>query len=277
MKIIHFLDRDGERRYGRQTDHGIAPFSGATGKDFDTLAAMVMSGQSPETAAQMPLESVRLLPSMPPTGRVICIGLNYADHAAEGGHAHPEYPAVFQRGWHSLVGAGQPLVKASVSDLFDYEAELAVIIGKTATKVCVEEALSYVLGYACFNDGSFRDYQKKSAQWTMGKNFDRSGALGPAIVTTDELPEGPQSLDVLMRVNGTTLQQGRTSDMIFTVAKLIATLTEVMTLSPGDVIATGTPAGVGFARKPPVWLREGDFCEVEIPGVGLLSNKIISA
>jgi acylpyruvate hydrolase len=166
-------------------------------------------------------------------------------------------------------------VRPLCSDKFDYEAELAIVIGKPARGVREAEALSCVFGYSCFNDGSIRDYQRKSTQWTMGKNFDGTGPFGPDIVTADELPKGAVGLRVVSRLNGQTMQNGNTADMIFPVARTVALMSEVMTLEPGDVIITGTPAGVGYARKPPVFLRPGDVCEIE--GLGTLSNPVVSA
>ena len=177
----------------------------------------------------------------------------------------------------SLVAHGEPLVRPLASDKLDWEAELAVVIGRTARHVQATRALDHVAGYACFNDGSVRNYQRKSTQWTMGKNFDLTGAFGPEIVTADELPAGAAGLRIVSRVNGTVMQDGNTGDMIFDVPALIETLSEVMTLEPGDVIATGTPAGVGYARTPPVFLKAGDVCEVEIEGVGTISNPIEDA
>jgi 2-keto-4-pentenoate hydratase/2-oxohepta-3-ene-1,7-dioic acid hydratase in catechol pathway len=204
---------------------------------------------------------------------VVCIGLNYRAHAKEGGNPIPDYPAAFLRGATSLVGPGADIFYPQCSDKLDYEAELAVIIGKSATDVGVN-ALDYVAGYTCFNDGSVRDYQRKSSQWTLGKNFDRTGGFGPEIVTPDELPAGAKGLRIVARLNGQTMQESNTSDMIFDVSTLIATLSEAMTLEPGDVIATGTPSGVGYARTPPVFLRVGDRIEVEIERIGILANTV---
>src|ERR1700730_18070995 len=214
---------------------------------------------------------------VPEPDKIICIGLNYVDHAKEGGNPIPDYPAVFLRTKSSLVAHGQPLVRPTCSDKFDYEAELAIVIGKRARNVTEANALSYVFGNSCFNDGSIRDYQRKSTQWAMGKNFDGAGPLGPDIVTADELAAGATGLRVVSRLNGETMQNGNTSDMIFSVARTIALVSEVMTLEPGDVIITGTPAGVGYARKPPVFMRPGDVCEVEIEKIGILSNPVVSA
>jgi 2-keto-4-pentenoate hydratase/2-oxohepta-3-ene-1,7-dioic acid hydratase in catechol pathway len=214
---------------------------------------------------------------MPEPDKIVCIGLNYVDHAKEGGNPIPDYPAVFMRTKSSLVAHGQPLVRPTCSDKFDYEAELAIVIGKRARNVTEANALSHVFGYSCFNDGSIRDYQRKATQWTMGKNFDGTGPFGPDIVTADELPAGAAGLRVVSRLNGETMQNGNTSDMIFSVARTIALISEVMTLEPGDVIITGTPAGVGYARKPPVFMRPGDVCEIEVEGIGILRNPVVSA
>ena len=219
------------------------------------------------------LSEVTLLAPVPRPGKVICIGLNYRDHAAEGGFTIPDYPAVFLRGSTSLVGPGGPIILPQCSDKLDFEAELGVVIGKTATNVR-EAPLNYVAGYCCFNDGSIRDYQRKSTQWTAGKNFDMTGAFSADLVTPDELPPGAAGLKIISRVNGEIMQDGDTGDLIFDVASLVTFLSEAMTLEPGDVIATGTPAGVGYARKPPVFLREGDQVEIEIERIGKATNPI---
>ena len=237
---------------------------------FADLGAARASGASDTLDA----EEVTLLPPVPRPGKVICIGLNYVDHAKEGGNPIPDYPAVFLRALTSVVGPGAPIVRPPCSDKLDFEAELAVVIGRPASRVSERDALSHVAGYTCFNDGSVRDYQRKSTQWTMGKNFDATGALGPEVVTPDELPEGARGLRVVSRLNGQTMQDGNTADMIFSIPRLIEILSEVMTLEPGDVIATGTPAGVGYARKPPVFMRPGDVCEIDIEGIGTLRNPI---
>ncbi|HEX8164594.1 MAG TPA: fumarylacetoacetate hydrolase family protein [Beijerinckiaceae bacterium] len=237
---------------------------------FADLGSVRASGDSDT----LDVEEVTLLPPVPRPGKVICIGLNYVDHAKEGGNPIPDYPAVFLRAMTSIVGPGVPIVRPPCSDKFDFEAELAVVIGRPASRVSERDTLSHVAGYTCFNDGSIRDYQRKSTQWTMGKNFDASGALGPEVVTPDELPEGARGLRVASRLNGETMQDGNTADMIFSIPRLIEILSEVMTLEPGDVIATGTPAGVGYARKPPVFMRPGDVCEIDIEGIGTLRNTI---
>jgi 2-keto-4-pentenoate hydratase/2-oxohepta-3-ene-1,7-dioic acid hydratase in catechol pathway len=213
---------------------------------------------------------------VPEPGKVICLGLNYYDHAKEGGREKPVYPWFFYRGASSLIAHGDAGLLPRVSEKFDYEAELAVVIGRRGKHVSQDDALKLVFGYSCFNDMSVRDYQKKTPQWTIGKNFDGTGALGPMLVTDDELPAGAAGLRIQGRLNGQVMQDASTTDMIWGVAETIALLTECMTLEPGDVIAMGTPAGVGQSRTPPVWMKEGDRFEVEIEGIGLLVNQIVN-
>jgi 2-keto-4-pentenoate hydratase/2-oxohepta-3-ene-1,7-dioic acid hydratase in catechol pathway len=207
-------------------------------------------------------------------GKIICMGLNYADHAKEGGHARPDYPSFFMRGPSSLTAHQTPLIRPKVSTKLDYEAELAFVIGKRARHCTLENALEHVAGYSIFNDGSVRDYQRKSTQWTIGKNFDQTGAFGPWLVTPDELPVGASGLQIQSRLNGQVMQNANTKDFLWGVAETIVLITECMTLEPGDVVITGTPAGVGYARTPPVFMKPGDICEVEIERIGILSNTI---
>tara|TARA_R100000935_G_C2840985_1_gene170969 strand:+ start:8015 stop:8869 length:855 start_codon:yes stop_codon:yes gene_type:complete len=221
------------------------------------------------------LDEVELLPPIPAPDKIICIGLNYRDHAEESGFEIPAYPTVFSRYANSLVAHGAPLVRPNASDMLDYEAELAVIIGKSGRHISKDKALEHVAGYSVFNDGSVRDFQMKSPQWTMGKTFDATGGFGPELVTPEELPEGCNGLKLTMQVNGEVLQSASTNDFIFDVATLISTLSEAMTLTPGDVIVTGTPGGVGALRKPPIWLKPGDECVVEIEKIGKLVNPVI--
>lgn len=216
----------------------------------------------------------KYLPLIPHPGQIICMGLNYADHAAEGGHSRPEYPSFFMRGPNSLIGHGQPIVRPKASPNLDYEAELAVVIGKRAKHLTKANALDCVAGYTCFNDGSIRDYQRKTGQWTIGKNFDKTGAFGPWLVTPDELPAGAAGLRIQSRLNGKIMQDSNTGLFLWDVVEALCIITECMTLEPGDVIITGTPAGVGYARKPPVWMAPGDVCEIEIDGIGVLRSTI---
>jgi 2-keto-4-pentenoate hydratase/2-oxohepta-3-ene-1,7-dioic acid hydratase in catechol pathway len=217
----------------------------------------------------------RLLAPVASPQKVVAIGLNYADHARESGQAPPPAPVAFVKTPNSIVGPGEPIAFSSgASSQVDYEAELAVVIGTRATNVTVEEARDYVLGYTCCNDVSARDAQFADGQWVRGKSFDTFCPLGPWIVTADEIDD-PQDLAVRFRLNGTTLQDSTTAEMIFGVDFLISYISRFMTLEPGDVIATGTPVGVGFARTPPVYLKDGDVCEVEVVGVGVLSNPVV--
>jgi 2-keto-4-pentenoate hydratase/2-oxohepta-3-ene-1,7-dioic acid hydratase in catechol pathway len=244
----------------------------ALGAGIDLVAAGRRALDS--GAERQPLAGVALAPVVPEPGKTVCLGLNYYDHAAESGREKPVYPWFFLRGTTSLLAHGEASPRPRVSEKFDYEAELAVVIGKRARHVSREDALDYVFGYACFNDISVRDYQKRTPQWTIGKNFDRTGALGPVLVSADELPAGGVGLSIRSRLNGQVMQDANTKDMIWDVAETIALLTECLTLEPGDVIAMGTPAGVGQSRTPPVWMKAGDTIEVEIEGVGLLRNTI---
>jgi 2-keto-4-pentenoate hydratase/2-oxohepta-3-ene-1,7-dioic acid hydratase in catechol pathway len=221
-----------------------------------------------------PLAGVRFVPLVPRPGKIVCLGLNYADHAKEGGHARPEYPSFFLRGATSMIGHKEPIIRPKASTKLDYEAELAVVIGKRARHLTKENALDCVAGYSCFNDGSIRDYQRKTNQWTIGKNFDGSGPFGPWLVTPDELPPGAAGLRIQSRLNGKIMQDSNTELFLWNVVEALCIITECMTLEPGDVIITGTPAGVGYARTPPVWMAPGDICEIEIEGIGILSNPI---
>ena len=207
-------------------------------------------------------------------GKIVCMGLNYADHAKEGGNARPEYPSFFMRVPSSLAAHNAPLIRPTVSDKLDYEAELAFIVGKRARNLTRENALDCIAGFSVFNDGSIRNYQRKTTQWTIGKNFDQTGGFGPCLVTPDELPPGAHGLQIQSRLNGTVMQNANTKDFLWDVAETIVLITECMTLEPGDVVITGTPAGVGYARTPPVFMKPGDICEIEVEGVGILKNTI---
>lgn len=225
-------------------------------------------------SARRPLAQLRFgLPVARP-GKILCLGLNYLEHAKEGGHARPQFPSVFLRCLTSLVPHQAPILRPSASETLDYEAELVAIIGRKAKDVKAADALACVAGYACFNDGSIREFQRRTSQWDMGKNFDRTGGFGPWMVSADELPAGAKGLHIESRLNGKVLQSDNTANMIFPVAETIADLTQGITLEPGDLVVTGTPSGVGHARKPPLWMRAGDVCEVEIEGVGLLRNPV---
>jgi len=225
-------------------------------------------------SADLDPASIEYLPVVPDAGKIFCLGLNYAAHAAEGGNAVPAYPALFLRTGGSLTGHGQPILHSRLSDTLDFEAELAVVIGRRVRRVAAADALGSVAGYSCFNDGSVREYQRKTTQWTIGKNFESTGGFGPELVTADELPAGARGLRIRSILNGRTMQDDNTANMIVSVADAIALISDCVTLEPGDVIVMGTPSGVGYARTPPVFMRAGDVCEIEIEGVGKLSNPI---
>lgn len=220
--------------------------------------------------------AVEFLPPFSRASKIICVGLNYADHSAESGMKTPDYPTVFARFNSSLIAHGQPLVRPKVSTSFDYEGEMVVVIGKSGRNIPDDKALDHVAGYSIFNDGSIRDYQLRTPQWTVGKNFDGTGAFGPYFVTADELPRGASGLHIETRLNGETLQSASTADLIFDVARLVSILSVSMTLEAGDLIVTGTPAGVGAARKPPLFLKPGDVCEIEIERIGTLRNPVVA-
>lgn len=241
------------------------------GVDLHSAAADAAASAAP----RLRLADLTLAPLMPEPGKILCLGLNYFDHAKEGGREKPVYPWFFLRSATSLLAPDAPALRPRVSERFDYEAELAVIIGKTTKHATMDNALDAVFGYSCFNDMSVRDYQKKTPQWSIGKNFDRTGGFGPVLVTADELPAGGSELGIQCRLNGQVMQDANTRDMIWGVAETITLLTECMTLEPGDLIVMGTPAGVGQARTPPVWMKHGDTVEIEIESIGVLRNTIV--
>lgn len=222
-----------------------------------------------------PLASMTLRAPVPRPGKIICIGLNYRDHAAESAVAVPDYPTVFAKYASCVIGSGEAIVLPKLSDQVDYEGELGVVIGRTARHVPESSALGYVAGYLPFNDVSARDFQHRTSQWTIGKTFDTFGPMGPALVTADEVPD-PQHLDLRVRIGDELLQSSNTGKMIFSIAQLIAYLSAVLTLEPGDVIATGTPEGVGAARTPQRFLRPGEVVRVELEALGALENPVVA-
>jgi len=228
-----------------------------------------------DKAPALDLSGVRLLPPVPRPGKIICVGLNYADHTAESPYEQPDYPTLFPRFATSLIPDQAPIVRPRKSHELDFEGELAVVIGKHARHVSPAEALSHVAGYSIFNDASIRDYQFKTPQWTVGKNFDATGGFGPVLVSAEALPAGAAGLTVETRLNGEVVQRGNTDDMLYGAADLISIISEAITLEPGDVIATGTPAGIGWARNPKLFMKPGDVVEVEIEQIGVLRNPVI--
>ncbi|GAC1640166.1 MAG: fumarylacetoacetate hydrolase family protein [Ktedonobacteraceae bacterium] len=221
--------------------------------------------------------AVSFLPPIPRPGKVVCLGHNYRRHIAEMGSAMPQYPVLFAKFSNTLIGHRQPIVLPKISQMVDYEAELALVIGKRGKDIPqTPEAFEYLAGYTIFNDVSVRDFQRRTVQWMQGKNFDGSGPIGPAIVTRDDIAD-PNAFDLMLRLNGEVMQQANTSDFIFDIPTILSYISQIMTLEPGDIIATGTPSGVGSARKPPVFLKPGDNVQVEIAGLGVLENPVVES
>jgi acylpyruvate hydrolase len=234
------------------------------------LAALAAKRPNP-----LDLSQQALLPPLVPGARIFCIGLNYADHASESAMDRPAHPVVFLRTHESFTGHGRPLVLPAVSSAFDFEGELVAMIGRGGRHIPADDAARHIAGYTAGNDGSIRDYQlKRGTQWTLGKNFDGSGALGPCFVTADELPPLARGLKLHTRLNGEVVQSSDTRHLIFDLGRLVAALSEATELRPGDLILTGTPAGVGAVRQPPLFMKAGDVVEVEIEGIGTLRNTI---
>ncbi len=229
-----------------------------------------------KTGAAIDPAGLEYLPVIPHPPKIICVGMNYQDHAEENRLKKQEFPTFFARFASTLIGHQQPIVRPFLSNTLDYEGEMAVLIGQAGRHIPVDRALEHVAGYSVFNEASVRGYQiGKGQQWTLGKNFDNTGAFGPDLVTADELPPGGKGLRLTTRLNGQTVQSANTNDLIFDVATLIACLTEAVRLEVGDVIVSGTPAGIGLYRTPKLFMQPGDVCEVEIEGIGLLRNPVV--
>jgi acylpyruvate hydrolase len=283
MRLVTFAE-DGVEKIGVRVGEDVFDVTKASEAFGGDMIGVIKGGSAAKEALKTaaasaqarPLSSVKLLPPIPRPGKILCIGRNYAAHAAEGGAAPPTYPEVFVRFPSSLIAHGDPLVLPKASDKFDFEGELVMVIAKTGRHVAESDALDMIYGWSLFNDGSVRDYQRKASQWTMGKNFDGTGAFGPDIVTADEVTPGGVGLQLQTRVSGETMQNANTRDLIFPIAKLIWHLTEVMTLEAGDIVVTGTPEGVGYARTPPRFMVPGDTVDIEVEQVGVLSNPVVA-
>jgi len=281
MKLLSFKF-DNQQQVGIRRNNEILPLSSIAPQLPQSISALISGGHLNELhelshvyeGETISLSEIEYLPPIPEPGKIICIGRNYAAHAAEGGAAVPSYPEIFYRGKTSLLGHKQAIIRPKCSDKLDYEGEFVFVISKTCRHATEEEALQYVAGYSLFNDATIRDYQRFSSQWTIGKNFDATGGFGPELVTCEELPEGLSGLRLTTRLNGEVMQDAAIDDLVFPVKSLIKILSECMTLEPGDVVVTGTPAGVGYARKPPVWMKAGDVVEVSVDGLGVLSNSV---
>lgn len=239
------------------------------GAALDDAATALLAG------VPIDLQVVDVLPPLGAPGKIICVGLNYRDHAGESGMQVPDYPTLFARFASSLIAHGAPILRPPESERLDYEGELVAVIGKGGRRIDKASALDHVVGYSIFNDGSIRDYQLRTPQWTMGKNFDATGAFGPSFVTADALPTGARGLTIETRLNGQVMQHASTDDLIFDVATLVSLISVGITLEAGDLIVTGTPSGVGAARKPPVFMKGGDICEIEVERIGVLRNPVM--
>src|SRR3981081_827793 len=285
MKIVGFESNEGLRLGVVEGDQvidlqavdakvpaNLADVLKANNGDLKSLADLAK--RAPATARK-PLKGLKFgLPVARP-GKIICLGLNYLEHVKEGSQRDniPRFPTIFMRGATSLVPHGQPIIRPKVSETLDYEAELIFVVGKRAKHLSAENAYFCIAGYSCGNEGSVREFQRKTTQWDMGKNFDRTRGFAPWMVTADELPDAGKGLKIESRLNGKVMQSDNTDNMMFPVREMLVYVTQGITLEPGDIIFTGTPSGVGHARKPnPVWMRQGDTCEVEIEGIGVLRN-----
>ena len=279
MKLVSF-SRNGQQGYGAVTDQGVVDLGAVLGSRFADLKALLAADALAEAAAvvaqrapDFALAEAELLPVIPNPGKIWCCGLNYGEHVRETNREVTEQPTFFLRVADSQVGHGQAMVRPPESVQFDYEAEIAVVIGRAGRRIAEADAGQYVAGYACYNDGSVRDWQRHTSQWVPGKNFWRTGGFGPWMVTADEIP-----FDTVMtlttRLNGVEMQRATTEMMIHSIARQIAYVSTIAPLEPGDVIVTGTPGGVGARRTPPVWMKAGDVCEIEVDRVGVLRNPI---
>ncbi|MEC8726834.1 MAG: fumarylacetoacetate hydrolase family protein [Pseudomonadota bacterium] len=272
---------DGIKTFGVVTDDGVIdakPLAGGPQSLKDAIAAGSMdmiAEAAVKRSADHSIDEVEFLPVIPDPDKIIAVGLNYRSHVLEGGRDIPEWPMIFTRFANSQVGHGQPMIKPNVSDMFDFEGEMAVIIGESCRHVSEADALSVVAGYACYNDGSIRDYQRHTSQFVPGKSFYKSGAFGPWMVTTDEIPD-PGALTLMTRLNGKEMQHATTDDLLFSIPQLIHYLSTVTELVPGDVIVSGTTGGVGCYRDPPVFMKDGDIIEIELDKIGVLRNPVVN-
>lgn len=277
MKALSF-ERYGRQTYGIRDADGVREASALYREQFPDLRAVIAAGRLADLLTNcekevLAEEAITFLPTIPCPPKIICVGVNYRPHVEEMGRDIPDKPVLFVRFPSSLVGHGQPLVRPRASRQFDFEGELAIVIGRRARHVAPADVPRYIVGYTVFMDGSVRDWQRHTPQFTAGKNFDKSGAMGPYLVTPDEA--GPlNELPIETHVSGERMQQARLSDLIFDVPSLVAYCSTFTELEPGDVIATGTPGGVGAARTPPRWLEAGDRVEVRVGAVGTLSNPV---
>jgi len=281
MRLITFI-HDGREQIGVCRDDHVIPVASIAPDLSGCIRQLLANDQlgvlqtkiASYDGAGIAIDDLEYLPLIPRPGKIICIGRNYAAHAAEGGAETPTFPEVFFRGPTCLVAHQASIIRPQCSEQLDYEGEFAFVIGKACRHATEDDALDYIAGYTLFNDATIRNYQKFSSQWTVGKNFDNTGAFGPELVTCDELPDGMAGLSLTTRLNGQVMQDGQIDDLVFPVRRLVAILSECMMLEPGDVVVTGTPAGVGFARTPPIWMKAGDTVKIEVDGLGKLINTV---
>lgn len=279
MKLVSFRN-NGKDSYGVVVEGGILDAGAILGGKYSSLRSVLEAGALNElkaltsNSADLGMDEVNLLPPIPESGKIFCVGINYMAHIKEMKREKPAHPWIFMRTDHCQVGHNQPMICPKVSERFDFEGELAVIIGKMGHHIHRDEALSHIAGYSCFNDGSIRDYQRHSQLFTAGKNFYQSGSFGPWLVTAEEIPD-PTKLNLETRLNGEVMQSACVDDLCFDIPYLIEYLSSIGPLRPGDLIVTGTPGGVGFGRDPCVWMKHGDTIEVEISSIGVLSNPIV--
>ena len=243
-------------------------------RDNGDLSPLKDLARRAPASARRPLKGLKYALPVARPGKIVCLGQNYLEHVKEQAANVAKFPTVFMRCQTSLLAHGAPMIRPLVTETLDWEAEMVVVVGKRAKHLDLANAYSCIAGYSCFNEGSVREFQRKTSQWDMGKNFDSTGAFGPWMVTADELPPGGKGLKIQTRLNGQVMQSDNTDNMMFPVAETIAYITQGMTLEPGDIIVTGTPSGVGCWRKPPIWMKHGDNCEIEIERIGVLSNPI---
>ncbi|MBM3486826.1 MAG: fumarylacetoacetate hydrolase family protein [Alphaproteobacteria bacterium] len=279
MKVTSYRN-SGRDTYGVVTGDGVCDVGKRLGQRFPDLKAVIVAGALDEVAkaatGQAPdakLTDITFLPVIGNPGKILMAGVNYHAHRAEMGRNDSTHPTIFARWPDSQVGHNQPMIRPRESDKFDYEGELAVVIGRRGHRIAKERALDYICGYACYNDGSIRDWQRHTSQWTPGKNWPGTGAFGPWMVTADEIKD-PTKLTLITRLNGQEMQHATTDLLIFDIPTLINYCSTFVPLMPGDVIVTGTPGGVGFARNPPVFMKAGDVVEVDISSVGVLRSPI---
>jgi acylpyruvate hydrolase len=276
MRLMSF-ERNGKATLGVREGEQVRILGDETLESLLTRGIDLVEYASPQAAQErLAAGDLKLLPPLQRPPKIICVGLNFSDHTAESKYEQPDYPTLFFRVATSLIAHDQSMIRPRVSDSegLDFEGEIAVVLGKGGRHISKADALSYVAGYSVFNDGSVREYQFKTPQWTVGKNFDSTGAFGPDLVTADELPPGAKGLRLETRLNGQVVQSASTDEMIFDVASLISIISEAITLEPGDVIVSGTPSGIGWARNPRLLMKAGDVCEVSVEKIGTLRNVI---